>query len=215
MPEVVEIYQTIEGEGITLGMPSILVRFAGCNLGCSWCDTPRALKKGYGREMSNGEIIEEILSENYIQMRLQFTGGEPLMYKRDIIDIAKEVVNKFDEIWIETNGTLDFSDIPYCQVSMDAKCPSSGVKSKLALIHDLTMKDQLKFVITDQTDLNYAIKVIKEYDPATNIVFQPCWPDGMNSEEYIRKTNWLTNTALAMRLKVWIIPQWHKILGVL
>jgi 7-carboxy-7-deazaguanine synthase len=216
MVKVKEIYQSVEGEGITLGVPSVFVRFAGCNLGCSWCDTPRALKEEYGTEMTVDEIIEEVTSEQYTKLRRLWTGGEPLIHIDEIKEMTDVLFPHFQQLWIETNGTIDFSELQESNhISMDVKCPSSEVESDLSLVKLLDHNDQLKFVINDQRDLNYAAKVIKKYGPKTNIVFQPCWPEGQNADEYIRKTNWLTATAQALKLEVWIIPQWHKILGVL
>lgn len=158
---IVEIFDSIEGEGKRAGEMAIFVRFAGCNLRCSYCDTSYALSvKDAVENLTKEELIERI--KTYPWRNITFTGGEPLLQplKELIIELAKENY----EINIETNGSIKIdTDLP-CFYTMDFKCISSGECGKMLLSNfkKLRYTDVVKFVVGNKEDLEQAYKVSEE-----------------------------------------------------
>ncbi|MBN1116027.1 MAG: radical SAM protein [Bacteroidales bacterium] len=172
---VIEIFQSISGEGITAGNLVSFVRVAGCNLRCTWCDTKYSFPEtGPGvKDMLPREILEELIELGSTEVIC--TGGEPLepgKAKRYLP--AYLAANDFSVV-IETDGAvpvysagetdsfdIDLSDISYC---MDIKCPGSGMSEHNLLenIIELTGDDELKFVVRDKADLDYALDIIDKY----------------------------------------------------
>jgi 7-carboxy-7-deazaguanine synthase len=200
--KVVEIFPSLQGEGQQMGLPTVFVRFSGCNLRCEWCDTKYAYDEG--EEMDIGRIVEEI-RESGIR-RVCLTGGEPTL-QEEIMDLIK-ALNGYD-ISIETNGSkditplLEFTDI---MISLDIKCPSSGMSHSNILdnIDRLRPTDQLKFVIADEKDYEYAKDILKKHTPLFPVIFTPVGgTEGLDD---------LAETVLEDRLNVRVLPQLHKII---
>jgi len=199
-----EIFYSIQGEGKWTGKPNIFIRTTGCNLRCTYCDTKYAYYKG--KEQNIDELIEKI--QKFPCKKVCITGGEPLLQK-DIIKVAEQFLkNKYD-ILIETNGSITIrkiSKIKKIIISMDVKCPSSKMHNKmdLANIQLLSKNDQLKFVIQNKKDYEYAKKIIKKYKPVTNIFFQPVWKtDPKNLSEWILKDGLSVNLGLQIHKIIW------------
>jgi len=198
---ICEYFRSIQGEGVTIGIPTYFIRTAGCNLRCDWCDTVYAQEGGM--DASVDEILEGVGDTEYVCI----TGGEPMLQK-DIFELIDELLKAEKKIVIETNGSIDISKIPKDErviVSMDVKCPSSGMSEHVMIsnLQHIGKKDQLKFVIGDQIDLNYAISFLRENPVNTNVIF--CAVGGMNllpiAEEVLRR-----------KLDVRVLPQLHKII---
>jgi len=115
--EICEIFHSLQGEGINIGLPTIFVRTAGCNLRCEWCDTRYAWEGG--EEISIHEIMEKLDSIGCD--RVCITGGEPLL-QNDVLDLIDILLPRYD-ISVETNGSLDISELKRkdLMVSMDHK----------------------------------------------------------------------------------------------
>jgi 7-carboxy-7-deazaguanine synthase len=173
---VSEIFYSVEGEGIEIGRPEIFIRLAGCNLRCEWCDTEYAL--GNGKEMSIGEIIQEV--SKYSCKNVSITGGEPLLQKKELLELVKQLKESGYWIQINTNGTIFDGDIfkHIDLISMDCKCPSSRMKSDFEVLKKtkelFNFKTQFKFVISDEEDYEYAKKVLCSLN-LQKVVFQPEW----------------------------------------
>ncbi|MEM2514475.1 MAG: radical SAM protein [Candidatus Bathyarchaeia archaeon] len=182
--KISEIFFSIEGEGIEIGRLEVFVRLSGCNLRCSWCDTKYALKNG--KEMSIEEIIQEV--SKYPCKNISITGGEPLLQRKELLELVKRLKNLGYWIQINTNGTIFDEEIFRLVdlISMDCKCPSSRMKSDLEVLKktkDLfNFKTQFKFVISNEEDYEYAKKVVLSLN-ASNVIFQPEW----NSRKFTRK----------------------------
>ncbi len=181
---VVEIFQSISGEGVSTGNMVSFVRVAGCNLRCSWCDTKYSFNE-------SGVDIEQLLPEE-ISERLTsigcneiiFTGGEPLEEEKPKRYLPLFLTSQGFSVHIETSGgsrlyaeeeieafDVERDEFSYC---MDIKCPGSGMSGHNIFdnISLLEEKDELKFVVQDKADLNYALNVIekhKEHLAAENI----------------------------------------------
>jgi len=178
--KIFEIFDSINGEvnGISQGVRSTFVRFAGCNLKCPYCDTLYAREKESGEIITVEQIVKKIISmKNHV---IVFTGGEPLLYEKEILDIIilLEKNNFYYKIIVETNGTVKSmflmrndkrNDKIYFVV--DYKLPSSNVNINEInfLYKDLSKQDIIKFVISDEIDFYCFVntyKIIKEYSLA-------------------------------------------------
>jgi len=201
--KVNEIFYSIQGEGILVGVPSIFLRFAGCNLRCSFCDTKYAYKQG--TEMNIQEILDEI--KKFACPYICLTGGEPLLQK-DTTKLIESLLQKNYQICLETNGSISIKNLTGIKsliISLDIKCPSSGSHEQMNMknILYLTKKDQLKFIIKNKEDYNYAKKILKKYDSPCTVFFQPIW--GTNPKKL---ASWILNDGLPVRLSL----QLHKII---
>lgn len=185
-----------------MGVPTVFVRAVGCNLNCSWCDTQYSMSGGV--DMTIPEIMEKIGSCKTVCV----TGGEPMLQK-DIYELFDALIEADKKIVLETNGAVDLKDVPkdpHMMISMDIKCPSSGMTDKMLDLNlqYLSKKDQLKFVIKDQTDLDFAIDYLNEHKPNTNVIFGPV--GGTD------KLEWLVNEVLENDVDARVLPQLHKII---
>ncbi len=178
--KVVERFVSINGEGRRSGQLAIFIRFAGCNLNCSYCDTLWANEKDVSYELVSSKDIYDYIKSQKIK-NVTLTGGEPLMQK-GIVELLK-VLSKDKELYveIETNGSVlldEFLDIENSpSFTMDYKLPSSNMENKMALdnFRYLTNKDTVKFVSGSIEDLEKAKEIIKKYNlvNTTNIYISP------------------------------------------
>jgi len=201
-----EIFYSIQGESLYSGLPCVFVRLSGCNLRCSYCDTRYAYKEGEKIEIP--EIINRVAF--YESPLVEITGGEPLLQK-DTPFLITSLLEEGYEVLLETNGSFDI-DIAdkRCIRIMDIKCPSSNESEKndFSNLNRLTSEDQIKFVIGDREDYEYAKKVIREIKqpgfPAGNILFSTVF--GKISTDILAK--WILDDRLRVRLHL----QLHKII---
>jgi len=201
--KVNEIFNSIQGEGVTIGIPTTFVRLTGCNLRCKWCDTQYAYEEG--EELTVAEVVERI--GEYGSEQVCITGGEPLVQK-EVPRFLDILLNDGYLVTLETNGSLSIEPLPCSDglmVSMDIKCPGSGEHSKMDFnnIEILGPGDQLKFIISNDEDYEYAKKVIEQYEPSCNIVMTPV---------DVAKLKHLAERVLEDKLKVRVLPQLHKII---
>ena len=160
---ICEIFRSIQGEGRYAGYPCVFVRLQGCNCRCEWCDTPYAQDIESGKLMEGVEIYDAINSYNC--NFIEFTGGEPLL-QEDLHQLIPLLVESDYQIAIETSGTVDISDVSKDVIRIvDVKCPSSGMESKniYTNFQHLTKNDELKFVIKNRNDFDWAIELINKY----------------------------------------------------
>lgn len=172
---VTEIFYSIQGESSFAGMPCTFIRLTGCNLRCTWCDTEYSFYGG--SEMSHGEILAEI--EKVGCKIVEFTGGEPLL-QRAVYALITELLDREYTVLVETGGSINLSNLdPRAIKVMDIKCPASGMQDKMdfANIALLTGRDEVKFVILDRNDYDYAQNIIEKYDltSKTNLLFSPVY----------------------------------------
>ena len=161
--KVIEIFKSIDGEGIRAGFPVTFIRLGGCNLQCSYCDTSYAWEGDYSYdEMTPEEVYDKVYRMGC--RRITLTGGEPLIHEGVTQLINKLTAHGFD-VNIETNGSVDIA--PYLQrntiVTMDYKCPSSGMTAFMNInnLSRLRRKDVLKFVVGCKEDLDACRDLIK------------------------------------------------------
>lgn len=173
---VVEIFSSIEGEGKRAGYPCVFVRFAGCNLRCSYCDTAYAQKPEMGEEMSIEDIVDKVDSFGY--SRVTLTGGEPLL-QEDIYNLIDKLVDLRKEVNVETNGSLGivhyFEGAASPFYTVDYKCLSSGMSKNMnpEVFRSLGRYDVLKFVVGSEEDMQDALRVLNVYKPKCEVFFSP------------------------------------------
>lgn len=157
-----EIFYSIQGESSYSGQPCVFVRLTGCNLRCSYCDTPYAYTEGEALEID--DIVGRVTA---YQCRLvEVTGGEPLM-QTETPDLIHRLLAKGFETLMETNGSQDISRVDdRCVKIVDIKCPFSGQTrhNDLRNLLRLTDRDEVKFVISDRDDYEYAKQILSLTD---------------------------------------------------
>jgi len=201
---VCEIFRSIQGEGTRAGLPCVLVRLAGCNLRCAWCDTKYAWEGG--QEMSIADVIARVGEMNC--PRVEITGGEPLTQPA-VVELMKEFCKAGYETLLETNGTQDISGIdPRVTRIVDVKCPSSGASDAMRWgnIPLLTPWDEVKFVLADRADYEYARGVVMDHEltEACPVIFSPVY-EQMSAAEI---ADWVLDDDLNVRVGL----QLHRIL---
>ena len=200
--KVCEAFRSLQGEGMKIGTPTFFIRTAGCNLKCSWCDTQYAMSEP-GEDMSVDKIMDLVKDERDVCL----TGGEPMLQK-DALELLGRLSEAGKTVVLETNGSVSLKDVPDSEniiISMDIKCPGSGMHEKMDFgnIALLRKKDQLKFVISDGIDLEYAVGVLEEYRPECEVIFTPV--GGMDIEP-------LAEEVVERRIDARVLPQLHKII---
>lgn len=159
---ITEIFYSLQGEAMTSGLPTIFVRLTGCPLRCVYCDTEYAFTGGERQSLET--IIDTI--ESYPCMRICVTGGEPLA-QPNAIELMKRLLSKNYEISLETAGALSVQNVPSAVSKvMDLKTPSSGEvdKNLWSNLEYLTKHDQLKFVIMNRNDYDWAKAKLLEHN---------------------------------------------------
>lgn len=161
MLTVSEIYVSIQGESTHVGRPCVFVRLTACNLRCTWCDTPYAFTGG--RKMSIDDVMAAIAA---LDCRLvELTGGEPLL-QPEAIPLMERLVADGYRVLLETGGHLPIDAVPDDVVAIvDVKCPASGeaATTHWPNLSQLSAHDEVKFVIQDRGDFDYACGVIARH----------------------------------------------------
>ena len=160
---LIEIYKSVQGESSFAGVPCIFVRLAGCNLRCSWCDSEYTFTGGY--KLSEDEVVAEVAKLAPVKL-VEFTGGEPLLQERELIPLMERLLAEGYELMIETSGERPIENVPVAvHRIVDVKCPGSGEagRFRMANLDALTGRDELKFVITNRGDYEYARSFIREH----------------------------------------------------
>ncbi len=197
-----EIFYSIQGESTYSGLPCVFIRTTGCNLRCVWCDT------GYsfygGEEMSLDQIMAKV--ESYNCTLVELTGGEPMLQK-EIYELSERLLSKGYTVLMETGGSLDLSKLDPCVIKiMDLKCPGSGEADRnyWPNLEILQPHDQIKFVIKDRRDYEWARETIRTHrlEEKFQLLFSPVFYE-MNYRE-------LAEWMLADRVPARFQMQLHK-----
>lgn len=211
-----EIFTSIQGEGYDSGLLTIFVRLYGCPLKCKYCDQPQ--KKGTAKKMSVENLLTKIHSLHGV--RVCITGGEPLI-QPDIFPVIYDLVATNYKVSIETNGAVPIMDVPYARsykYVMDVKCPSSGMATKnhLENLGILKGNDEVKFVISDRNDYDFAKMVLRDYPTRAKILFSPVMLKDDNGQWYSDVSTDLCKWIEQDRLfNIKIQCQLHKFMGVM
>ncbi|HEU5163425.1 MAG TPA: radical SAM protein [Thermoanaerobaculia bacterium] len=174
MIRITEIFYSIQGESTHAGRPCIFIRLTGCNLRCSWCDSAYTFTGG--EPMSIDAILEAIAKWDC--RLVEVTGGEPLAQKESF-ELIRRLADAGYEVLIETSGSIDIEPVdPRAKVILDVKCPGSGEEAKnfWPNLSNLRPHDEVKFVIADRADYEYAREVVQKHRlEGRPILFSPVW----------------------------------------
>jgi 7-carboxy-7-deazaguanine synthase len=225
-----EAYASVQGESSLVGTPTVFVRLYACNLRCAWCDSMYAVEGGESRDVPVRELVSEVvrLASGTSAGRRRgithvcWTGGEPLLQARSVARAIRELPSPFVHT-IETDGEVDLApfdaDVAAERAAgrvryiMDVKCPGSGMRPRRAFenVRLLRPEDELKFVILDRTDYEFARDVVTTRElPVRTILFSPVTPAHKVHEGLAPAT--LAAWILEDRLDVRLQPQVHKVI---
>ena len=203
MLTVNEIFHSIQGESTFVGEPCVFVRLTACDLRCTWCDTVYAFHEG--RRMSVDEVIAEV---NRFDCRtVEVTGGEPLL-QRGVYPLMERLLSAGKTVLLETGGHRSIADVPAGVVRiLDVKCPGSGESDRMDWdnLARLTPADQVKFVINDRADYEYARDIVRRdalNERVAAVLFSPVH-GVMEAKELAA---WILGDGLPVRLQL----QAHK-----
>ncbi len=162
-----EIFYSIQGEATRAGEPCVFVRLTACDLRCSWCDTPYAFHEG--RKRSIDDVIQEV--EGHGCRLVEITGGEPLL-QEDVYPLMQQLMARGYTVMLETGGHRPVDRVPPAVIKIvDVKCPGSGESDKncWSNLAVLDGHDEVKFVVQDRADYEYARDVISRYDLSARV----------------------------------------------
>ena len=204
MPDlrVKEIYRSIQGESTWAGWPCVFVRTAGCDIRCTYCDEPQAFTGGEKLEVE--EVLARVAS---LGTRLvELTGGEPLL-QNAAPDLVRRLCDAGYTVLVETGGHHDISVLdPRAHAIVDVKTPGSAMiaHNDLANLARLRAGDELKFVLCDRADYDWAVRLLREHglEDSVPVNFSPVHP-GLDPAELAR---WIGDDRLRVRLNL----QLHK-----
>jgi 7-carboxy-7-deazaguanine synthase len=155
-----ELYASVQGEGTRAGRPCAFVRLTGCGLRCSWCDTAYAFEEGARRSIDD---VLAFVRSTAIDL-VQLTGGEPLE-QPGAFELIRRLCDDGKEVVIETGGHVDTTPVdPRAIIIIDVKCPASGMqkRNRWENLARLRPTDEVKFVVQDRADFDYALAVVRE-----------------------------------------------------
>jgi 7-carboxy-7-deazaguanine synthase len=199
---ICEIYRTIQGESSFAGLPCVIVRLAGCNLSCRYCDTPYA--RAGGTEMTVEDVLKKVgeLGTAFVGV----TGGEPLL-QEGTPALLKGLLAMGAKVTLETNGTLPLDPVPGGVIRIiDIKCPGSGElgRNRWENMDLLAEGDQVKFVLCERADYDWAKGVIHEHGlDRFEVLLSPAW----DMLEPRRLAEWMLEDGLKARLNL----QLHRV----
>jgi len=160
-----EIFYSVQGESSYAGRPCVFVRLTACDLRCSWCDTPYAFHEGAKRPLSS--VLDAV--DEYGCGLVEVTGGEPLL-QEDVYPLMQGLLARGKTVLLETGGHRNTTRVPDQVVTiLDVKCPGSGEAEHMdwTNLDRLRAHDEVKFVVKDRADYDYARDVIARYNLST------------------------------------------------
>ena len=199
-----EIFYSVQGESTYAGRPCVFVRLTACNLRCRWCDTEYAFSEG--ETLTVEQVLEQVRA--YKCTLVEITGGEPLL-QEDVYPLIDRLLLEGYEVLIETGGSLDVGRLdPRVVKIVDLKAPGSGMehRNNLDNLRYLDRKDQVKFVVADRRDYEWAKRMMAEHGLAekAQVLFSPVFGE-LHPREL---AEWILADRLPARLQI----QLHKYL---
>lgn len=209
-----DIFESIQGESTDTGKPCVFIRLFGCNVRCTYCDTLQTKSM----KMSVEEIVSTIKHKHRRIHYVCITGGEPLI-QPEVYSLIYALTGMNYKVSIETNGCMTIDSDPYNRTYkyiMDVKCPSSGVSDKniLSNLRNLHMIDEVKFVIANRKDYEYALECLRKYPTKAKILFSPMFSKNNKALIGEELVNWILKD-FDYDTNVRVQIQTHKVIGVL
>lgn len=201
--DICEIFYSLQGESTFAGLPCVFIRLSGCNLDCTWCDTPYARTES--RSLDREAILKEV--DRFGCGLVEITGGEPLL-QDETPALVSDLLEKGYQVLMETNGSRDIGGVdPACIRILDIKCPSSGEQDSFLEENYslLTPNDEIKFVVGSREDYDFSRQIIQDRlgdHPRHRIHLSPVF-ETLSSE---RLAAWILEDNLRARLSL----QQHK-----
>ena len=202
---VSEIFYSLQGEAKTVGQPTTFIRLTGCPLRCHYCDTAYAFQGGELQTLD--DLVDKV--KTFPTKLVTVTGGEPLA-QPDCLPLLRLLIQEGYRVSLETSGALPIASVPDAvSIVLDLKTPGSGEvhRNLYENIAELRSKDQIKFVILDKADYDWARFKISEFDLTARVeevLFSPVY----ESLTPVRLAEWILEDGLEVRLQV----QLHKLL---
>jgi len=203
MLRVTEIFRSIQGESTHAGRPCTFVRLTGCPMRCVWCDSEYTFTGG--DHFSLEDVISRV--HEFGCQLVEITGGEPLA-QREAFELIRRLCDDGFEVLIETGGYVSTEDVDdRAKIILDIKCPASGEEPRnhWPNLGRLRAEDEVKFVIADRGDWDYAQTVIQKYDlqnKAGAILISPAW----EQIDLKALAEWVSSSGLNVRMQL----QLHK-----
>ncbi len=177
--QITEIYKSLQGESTYAGLPCVFVRLTGCNLRCSWCDSEFSFYGG--RKMSREEVLGEVTRLSPSGGLVEITGGEPMLQEREVVPLMQQLLEDGYKVLLETSGERLLARVPMRVIKIvDVKCPDSGEPDTFALenLEALQPHDEVKFVLSDRTDYEFARDFVRRHQLADRVhavLFSPAF----------------------------------------
>ena len=177
--QITEIFKSIQGESTYAGMACVFVRLTGCNLRCSWCDSEYTFSGGH--RMAMEEVLEEVEQLSPQGGLVEITGGEPMLQEREVVPLMQRLLQEGYRVLLETSGERPLERVPRQVVKIvDVKCPNSGEPNTFHAenLEALEPHDEVKFVLSDRTDYEFARDFVTEHRLAGRvnaILFSPAF----------------------------------------
>ncbi len=214
---IIEIFRSIQGESTHAGLPCTFVRLAGCNLRCNWCDSEYTFSGGH--QMSLDDVVAEVCRLAPAGL-VEITGGEPMLQEREVLELMQRLLSGGYRLMLETSGERPLGGVPKQVVKIvDVKCPGSGEGDSFLMenLAALTPRDEIKFVISDRQDYEFArgFTVVHQLpERVAAVLFSPAFRKdagpARDSDNCILDPRQLTQWILADNLQVRMSLQIHK-----
>jgi 7-carboxy-7-deazaguanine synthase len=167
---ITEIYKSLQGESTYAGLPCVFVRLTGCNLRCSWCDSEYTFTGG--RRMDSDDVFREVMRLSPGGGLVEVTGGEPMLQERELVPLMQRLLDAGYTVLLETSGERPLAQVPPGVIKIvDVKCPHSGEADTFALenLQALRPRDEVKFVISDRSDYEFARDFLTRHELARKV----------------------------------------------
>jgi 7-carboxy-7-deazaguanine synthase len=177
--QITEIYKSLQGESTYAGLPCVFVRLTGCNLRCTWCDTEYSFYGG--KKLTPEQVLAEVEGLTAPGGLVEITGGEPMLQERELVPLMQQLLESGYRVLLETSGERPLESAPAAVVKIvDVKCPGSGEADTFRLenLETLTPHDEVKFVISDRGDYEFARHFTLQHDLASrvnSVLFSPAF----------------------------------------
>ena len=218
--QITEIYKSLQGESTYAGLPCVFVRLTGCNLRCSWCDTEYSFYGG--KKMSPEQVFEEVVDLSPDGGLVEITGGEPMLQERELVPLMQRLVDSGYKVLLETSGERELDRVPRAVVKIvDVKCPGSdeGDSFRPENLENLTNQDEVKFVISDRADYEFAREFTRRHnlpERVNAVLFSPAFrkdaAGARNASNCLLDPQQLAEWILEDNLRVRLGLQIHKLI---
>ena len=202
MLRVTEIFRSIQGESTHAGRPCTFVRLTGCPMRCTWCDSEYTFTGG--EHVSIDEVMKQV--RDFGCRLVEVTGGEPLA-QREVFDLIRRLCDESYEVLIETGGYVSTENLDQrAKIILDVKCPASGEAERNHWPNLTRLRpdvDEVKFVVADRADWDFARKVVADYDlesRARSILISPAW----KQIDLPELANWIVESGMNARMQLQI-----------